>query len=121
MGFEMTGKLDEISFRLGAISSKLDSLTLDVTQDRAVQTQDRADLRTKLGSIDGRMEKVEAVCDQVAAMQPVVDEFKTLKSKIAAAVVTVGAIVSGALYLIWNGISYVGPYIKEFISDLMKH
>jgi hypothetical protein len=120
MELGMTGKLDEISYMLGQIDSKLNSLTLDVKEDRAVQTQDRADLRTKFNSIDERMEKVESVCDQVAAMQPTVDEFKTLKSKIAAAVVTVGAIVSGALYLIWQGVGYVGPYVRDFIDNLLR-
>jgi conjugal transfer/entry exclusion protein len=121
------GQLDEISFKLGQLDSKLDSqsstlrsMKLDIDQDRAVQTQDRSDLRLKMNGLDERMQGVETAAKQIAGIQDDVNQFNNMKTKIGIAIGVAASIIAGAFMFLWWGVQALWPYIKPMLPSFFK-
>lgn len=120
----MAQELHEISFILGQVQNQLRELSLDFSQDRAVQTQDRSDLRVKMNEfadkltkVDDRIETVEEFCTSNA---PILKQLNSIKSNAAMAVVIFGALSSGILYLGYKAFDNFGPQIKEVILKVLS-
>lgn len=120
----MTGKLDEISFKLGEIIAEITGLKEDVKgiqfevkDDREASDKYRSEMREEVKSIN---EILTPLAAEVKGMAPHVNDYKTLKEKIGVAVFLVSTIGAGAVYLIWQGLVNFGPVIKEHFMKMFK-
>lgn len=113
----MTGKLDDISFLLGQLDTKINTLSLDIAQDRAVQSQDRADMRLKLNTLTDKMEKVEEFCE---INEPILQHLTRIKSNIALALFIVGSLVSGVVYLIYWGLANYWNELRAVLQNIIR-
>lgn len=117
----LTGKVDENrrvaderheenKDNLERIDGKLDTLTMDATQDRAVTAQhiaaatlDRASVRKELDGINAD-----------------VGELKQFRGKVGAWIAIAVALLSGAGWLLWHGVIWIAGLIdfKAFFGRL---
>lgn len=107
----MPTKLDEISLAIGGLQSEVRTIADAMKADRVSASDDRREIRSKLYDMDRRLKTIEPVAAEVAAMKPHVEDYRSLKARIAAAV----AILSGAFFLAWQGLASVGPEVKAFL------
>lgn len=112
----MPGQLDEISFKIGELSEKLRSLDLDITQDRAVLAQHMAALDVRFAKVDKTLDMIEPLAETVKEMKPHVEDYKTMRAKLA----VVALIVGGAIALLWQALFALGPEIKSLVMRLLK-
>lgn len=117
-------KLDELSYLIGQINEKvdgalrrLDSLKLDIKEERAVHTMDRADLRTKLNSISDRLETVEGFCNNHA---PTLDQISGIKRNITLVAVVAGSMISGVVAGVWWLLNNYWYWVKDLILKLLR-
>lgn len=111
----MPTKLDEISLAIGGLQSEVRTIAETIRADRLSASDDRREIRAKLHDMDKRLKTIEPVAAEVAAMKPHVEDYRTLKARIAAAV----AILTGAFYLAWQGLAAVGPEVKAYLLRLL--
>jgi lipid II:glycine glycyltransferase (peptidoglycan interpeptide bridge formation enzyme) len=90
----------DIYERLGVIETK---------QDHTVKQIDK---------IDREVEEIKPVAKKVSELEPVVKDLQLFKSRIGAIVFVAGTVLSAALYLLWQGISYFSTEIKAALGRL---
>lgn len=112
----MPGQLDEISFKIGELSAQLRSLDLDITQDRAVMAQHMAALDVRFAKVDKTLDMVEPLAETLKEMKPHVEDYKTMRAKLA----VIAAIVGGAIALLWQALVTYGHEIAVYIGKLLK-
>lgn len=119
----MAGELHEISFLLGKLEAKINEMYLDMGQDRAIQSQDRSDMRVKINQFSDQMNKVDERLGEVEEFcksnSPVLQQLNAVKSKVAFAVLIVGSLVTAVFYFLYTVIVNFGPYIKEVLTKML--
>jgi hypothetical protein len=91
-----------------AMHGKLD------TQGQAI-----AVLKSQVEDIKPKVETAAGVKSDVDAMKPTVKDMESIRLKLAVASVIAGAIVGGAVQLVWLGFSHVSE-IAEFFRRVMR-
>jgi chromosome segregation ATPase len=118
----------EFKESLRAIRAQMTELALDVKEDRAISTQDRAhaaaervETRQKLDNVDARLDMLEKqmspLAQAVAAMQPIVTGYQISRWKLAGALALGTVLATGALSLIgWLASLFAGKLFWWLIS-----
>lgn len=123
---EASNDLGEFRGLLDRIAGQLTELSLDVKQDRAITAQERATLsaerqltREKLERVDERLEKIEpVVTKEVGDIRVDVAELKLFRANVGKMVAIAGMLVTGAVYLLWQGIAAFSGDIKALFGRL---
>lgn len=126
----MPAEIDNLSFMLGQLkthlenqSGRIDTMMLDAKQDRDIAASERAaaaierqqaglqrsELKRDIGDIKDRLGKIE----------PSVKDFVRLREKVGVALLIGGGVLSGAAYLVWAGISAVGPAVVDWFRSIL--
>lgn len=65
------------------------------------------------------IQNIKPVVAVVAEMKPQVKELMEFKMRIGAYIVAAGALASGAMYLLWQGITYFSADIRSSVGRLL--
>lgn len=65
------------------------------------------------------IQNIKPVVAVVAEMKPQVKELMEFKMRIGAYIVAAGALASGAMYLLWQGLTYFSAEIRASVGRLL--
>lgn len=121
---------DQILFKLGQMGQQIKDLADDV---RASRDDHRTAVR-KLERVEGRTEAIERTlavdvkpaCDEIAkvklhleeSVDPKVFELMQFKGRVGAIIGVASMVITSAIYLIWQGISYFSNELRAAVSRL---
>lgn len=132
----MAGRLDDLSRTIGAIEQqqvdaaddrkelketlsridgKLTTLSLDLHQIEAIAASERQIIASERSETRTKMERVETRLEHI---ENNILELNAFKSHVGKMIVVAGTIITGAAYLMWQGIVAFGADIKTFIRGL---
>lgn len=110
----MTGTSPEYLSILLDIKEEIGSLNarmIEASHSRQRIEASQAEMRAEI-------HEIKPVVAVVADMKPQVKELMEFKMRIGAYIVAAGALASGALYLIWQGLGYFSAEIKSGLTRL---
>lgn len=86
----MAGKLDEISFQIGQLTSKVGSVAQQITENRGIADSRHAENKSRLDAIEDTLTPLTLT---VAKLTPIVEGIQITRWKMA------GAMTVGSLFL----------------------
>ncbi len=78
----------------------------------------RERMEKSLDEVKECVAEIKPVVTVVAEMRPQVKELMEFKMRIGAYVVVAGTMVSGAAYLLWQGLAYFSDHLKMTLGRL---
>lgn len=117
----MGGRFDEISRAFG----KLEQQNADIIHKLDRQDTDaatyRKEMREELKGIGDKVDKIDPLASRVTAMEPHVESYKNFRKQVAAAIIAASALFTGAVHLVWLGISNWRTISDAFKSLFGQH
>ena len=119
----MSGEMHNLTLLVGKLAGTLESHIASVERDRNERAGDRVEsasyrqeVRHALNNLTMKVNAVEPLAVRVAAIEPAVEDYKTIRIKIGAAIIVAGGVWS----MLAGGVFYFGSEIKEMILRLFR-
>ncbi|HWL05678.1 MAG TPA: hypothetical protein VNQ99_12215 [Xanthobacteraceae bacterium] len=116
---EPTGLLLDLAQALGRIEGQNQLILKEqgrASENRKEQYEALEEVRSNLAEMK---RDVTSVTASVAIMKPDVDEMKGFRAQVALGMVFVTAVVTGAINLIWLGVTNLG-HIKIWLREFLR-
>lgn len=102
------------------------SILLDIKQEigslnaRMIEaSHSRGRIEQSQNEMSKDIANIKPVVAVVAEMKPQVKELMEFKMRIGAYIVAAGALASGAMYLLWQGLTYFSAEIRSSVGRLL--
>lgn len=110
----MSGQSDHLSILLD-IKQEIGALNAKMIE----AGHSRVRIEESQKEMSKEIQNIKPVVAVVAEMKPQVKELMEFKMRIGAYIVAAGALASGAMYLLWQGLTYFSAEIRSSIGRLM--
>lgn len=108
----MTGKLDEISFQIGQLTSTVGSVAQQITDNRSVADKRHDENRSRLDAIEDTLTPLTLT---VAKLTPIVEGIQITRWKMAGAMMVGSLVLAGIGWVITLAAGKITTWALSFV------